>query len=123
MSSGQHELNFFLSRYYVSVELILSSIFVYVRSVFDVIKTDINNIDEENGYCVMMVLANSKNVIKIFSSSSASSSHSIILLFFAVVLTKISRKTTKKKKERIDSAVYVVEKTKERQRKKRKNKK
>jgi len=117
MSSGQHELNFFLSRYYVSVEIILSSIFVYVRSVFDVIKTDINNIDEENGYCVMMVLANSKNVIKIFSSSSASSSHSIILLFFAVVLTKISRKT-KKKKERIDSAVYVVEKTKERQRKK-----
>jgi hypothetical protein len=44
--------------------------FVYVRSVFDVIKTDINNIDEENGYCVMMVLADSKNVIKIFFSSS-----------------------------------------------------
>ncbi len=81
-----------------------STIFVYVRSVFDVLKTHISNIDEENGYCVMMVLADSKNVIKIFFSFFSSSSHSIILLFFAVVFTQISRK---QKKERIDSVVYI----------------
>jgi hypothetical protein len=91
--------------YYVSARIIHSSLFAYDRSVFDVIKTQththINNIDEENGYCVMMVLADSKNVIKIFFSSAfSSSSHSIILLFFvAVVFTKISRKQ-KKKEER-----------------------
>ena len=42
------------------------SLFVHVRSVFNVMRTDIKNINEENGYCVMMVLADSKNVIKIF---------------------------------------------------------
>ena len=50
----------------VNVRISLSARFVRVVSVFDVVKTDINNSDEENGYCVMMVLANSKNVIKIF---------------------------------------------------------
>ena len=73
----------------VNVRISLSARFVRVVSVFDVVKTDINNSDEENGYCVMMVLANSKNVIKIFfplllfssAAVTASSPHSIILLF------------------------------------------
>lgn len=65
----------------------------------------------------MMVLADSKNVIKIFfssfssspSPSSSSSSHSIILHFFfaiTAVFTKISGKQKKReKKERIVAAV------------------
>ncbi len=81
--------------------------FVYVRSVFDVIKTHINNIDEENGYCVMMVLTDSKNVIKIFLFFFFVFSFYYSSSFFAVVFNKISRK--QKKEERIDSAVYVWE--------------
>ena len=64
--------------YYVRVRISLSARFVRVVSVFDVVKTDINNSDEENGYCVMMVLANSKNVIKIFFP--------LLLLFLLLLL-------------------------------------
>ena len=79
--------------------------FAYVRSIFHVLKTDINNIDEENGYCVMMVLADSKNVIKIFFYSSFFVFSFYYPSFFAVMLTKISRKQ-KKRKNRF-SCVYL----------------
>jgi len=51
---------------------------------------------KENGYCVMMVLADSKNMIKI----SFSSSHSIILRSFFLCCYVQQEKTKKKKKKK-----------------------